>query len=403
MKIQLALDDISMDMAMELLDKVSDFLEIAEAGTPFLMRYGMEGVRKLRDRYPSLQILCDGKIMDAGSCEAELAFQAGADYVTVLAVTDDRTIQDVVSMARKYGKKTVADMICVENLEERAKELDGLGVDVVAVHTGVDQQAAGRTPLGDLRVLRKAGIRAQLAVAGGIRLSVLEEYLQYEPEIIIVGGGIVHADDPAGEAKKLAEKIHGWMERKGSVGAKAYTGKILEELTKNQQYLQENELQKIVEEILGAGYIFTAGAGRSRTAIQAFTNRLMHLGLSVSLAGEISAPHTKAGDLLIIGSGSGETESLVAMAKKAKRNGMRIALFTMDEGSAIGRIADAVAVLPGASPKLRQKGKQVSSIQPMGSAFEQLCFLVCDGIILELMDRMGQTSEEMFERHTDLE
>ena len=30
-------------------------------------------------------------------------------------------------------------------------------------------------------------------------------------------------------------------------------------------------------------------------------------------------------------------------------------------------------------------------------------FLVCDSMILELMERMGQTSDEMFDRHADLE
>lgn len=214
MKLQLALDDVSMDEALKLLDQVSGFIEIAETGTPFLMEYGMEAVRRIRDRYPSLQVLCDGKIMDAGACEAELALRAGADYVTVLAVTDDRTIRDVAAVTRKYGKKTVADMICVERLKERAKELEKLGVDVIAVHTGVDQQAAGRTPLGDLKELRSCVTCAQLAVAGGIRISVLEDYLKYGPEILIVGAGIVHAKDPAEEARKLAEKIRGWGKRR---------------------------------------------------------------------------------------------------------------------------------------------------------------------------------------------
>lgn len=207
MKLQIALDDISMEAAMELLGKVKEYADIAEVGTPFLMEYGMEAVRRIHAGFPGLSILCDGKIMDAGGYEAELAFRAGADYVTVLAVTDDRTILDVVAAAKKYGKKTVADMICVENLKERTRQLEELGVDVIAVHTGVDQQAAGRTPLQDLKELRSTVTCAQIAVAGGIRLDTLDAYLEYEPEIIIVGGGIVHAKDPAGETKKLAEKI----------------------------------------------------------------------------------------------------------------------------------------------------------------------------------------------------
>ena len=40
-----------------------------------------------------LEVLCDAKIMDAGAYEAQLAYDAGADYVTVLGITDDLTIK----------------------------------------------------------------------------------------------------------------------------------------------------------------------------------------------------------------------------------------------------------------------------------------------------------------------
>ena len=75
--------------------------------------------------------------------------------------------------------------------------------------------------------------------------------------------------------------------------------------------------------------IFLNGAGRSGIAIRAFANRLMHIGFSVSIVGEISSPHSKPGDLLIICSGSGETGSLKSLAEKAKQSGIDLALVTM--------------------------------------------------------------------------
>lgn len=178
--------------------------------------------------------------------------------------------------------------------------------------------------------------------------------------------------------------------------------RILAELTANQRHIEEEGLQALVNQILQANHVFLAGSGRSGVAIRGFANRLMHLGKSVSLVGDISSPHSTPGDLLIIGSGSGETESLVALAHKAKRSDVRIGLITMDATSTIGRLADAVVVLPGVSPKL-QGAAQVTSIQPMGSAFEQISFLTYDAIILELMQRTGQTTDTMFPRHADLE
>lgn len=208
-KLQIALDDIALDEALQLVDKIQESIDIVEIGTPFMMEYGMAAVRKFREKFPDLEILCDGKIMDAGGYEAELAYKAGADYVTVLAVTDDLTIADVVSSAKKCGKKVMADMICVTNLKARIEKVEELGVDVISVHTGVDQQAAGRTPLDDLREMRACVKHTAIAVAGGVNAETVKDYLKYEPEIIIVGGGIVHAKDPVKEARVLADWIGG--------------------------------------------------------------------------------------------------------------------------------------------------------------------------------------------------
>lgn len=187
------------------------------------------------------------------------------------------------------------------------------------------------------------------------------------------------------------------------MSVKEYTGKILKELTGNLRYVNDEQLDRMTNVILSADHIFTAGAGRSGVAMKAFTNRMMHLGLSVNSVGEISSPHTCKGDLLIIGSGSGETESLVAIAKKAKKNNVAIALITMDAASSIATLSDVVVVLPGVSPKLTNADMRINSIQPMGSVFEQMSFLIYDSIILELMDRMNETSDTMFCRHADLE
>lgn len=207
-KLQIALDDITLVKALILLDKVHNDVDIVEVGTPFMMEYGMEAVRKIKAAFPNLEVLCDAKIMDAGSYEAQLAFQAGADYVTVLGVTDDLTIKDCVVAARNANAKIMVDMICVKDLPERIKTVEKLGVDVIAVHTGVDQQAAGRTPLDDLKEMRQSVSNTALAVAGGISCSTIEEYMKYQPEIIIVGSGIVKAMDPVKAAQDLASRMH---------------------------------------------------------------------------------------------------------------------------------------------------------------------------------------------------
>lgn len=208
-QLQLALDDVSRDDAIALLEHVSTHLDIVEVGTPLLMRYGVAIVTDIKNAFPDLQVLCDAKIMDAAGMEACLAFDAGADFVTVLAVTDDLSVAECVRAAEDRGRKVMADMICVTDLAQRARELEDAGVNVIAVHTGVDQQAMGRTPLDDLRDLRAAVSRTPLAVAGGIRCATASDYLAHDPEILIVGSGITGAADPAAETRTLRALIEG--------------------------------------------------------------------------------------------------------------------------------------------------------------------------------------------------
>lgn len=207
-ELQLALDDITLDDAMALLKRIGRHVDIVEAGTPFIMENGMEAVRRIHAAFPYLSLLCDGKIMDAGTLEAGMLFDAGAKIATVLALTDDQTIRDCVAEANRRGCQMMADMICVPDIPKRVKELEELGVHIIAVHTGVDQQKKGRTPLDDLRVMCQCAERAEVAVAGGIRLETVDDYLACGPAIVIVGGGILGQPDPAAAAEALYELIH---------------------------------------------------------------------------------------------------------------------------------------------------------------------------------------------------
>lgn len=177
---------------------------------------------------------------------------------------------------------------------------------------------------------------------------------------------------------------------------------ILSELQQNTLKIDDVQAAQFVEQIKNAKHIFLQGAGRSGIAIRGLANRLLHLGFSVSVVGEISSPHTKPGDLLIIGSGSGETGSLVSLAQKAVACGVDVALITMKANSTIGKLAKSVLVLPGTVKEDNDREKGTFS-QPMGSAFEQLCFISYDAIVLELMTQLGETSDTMFKRHADLE
>lgn len=203
MKLQLALDDITLEKAVELVKKVEEQIDIIEVGTPMVIEYGMEAVRTMKKNFPEKEVLADLKIMDAGYYEAEEALKAGADYITVLGVTDNLTIKGCVDAAAAYSGQVVVDMICVTDLEGRIKKVEELGVDFVSVHIGVDQQAAGRTPIDDLKIMSSTATKAKVSVAGGISVKTIDEYKKYAPDVVIVGSGITHAEDSLIAATEL--------------------------------------------------------------------------------------------------------------------------------------------------------------------------------------------------------
>jgi 3-hexulose-6-phosphate synthase len=209
-QLQLALDDVDWDDALALVDLVQADIDIVEVGTPLLMRYGLHMVTAIKERFSHLDVLCDAKIIDAAKYEAHICFEAGADYVTFLALTDDLTVEACVAAASVAGRKAMADMICVSDLVGRARRLKELGVELLAVHTGVDQQANGLTSLDALRDLAGAVNGTPLAVAGGINRSTLPDYLKFKPSIVIIGSGITHALDGAAEARAIHQMLGEW-------------------------------------------------------------------------------------------------------------------------------------------------------------------------------------------------
>ncbi len=148
--------------------------------------------------------------------------------------------------------------------------------------------------------------------------------------------------------------------------------------------------------------IYCAGVGRSGYMMRAFTVRLMHCGLNAHFIGDSSTPGSRAGDTLVLGTGSGETESLKAYAAKAKKIGLSILTITTVPDSSLGKAADICLQLPAPTPKANVDAGFIS-IQPMGSLFEQCLLLSLDEMIMEIMDKMNLTAETMFKRHANLE
>ena len=126
---------------------------------------------------------------------------------------------------------------------------------------------------------------------------------------------------------------------------------IAKEVTDNLSRVDPEATEALLEAIREAKRVFFAGRGRSLLMLRGLAMRLMHLGLCVYVTGETVTPAAGPGDLLLIGSGSGETTTLVPLAQQAHKLGMRVALLTIFPDSTLARLADHVVVIPGTSGK----------------------------------------------------
>ena len=182
----------------------------------------------------------------------------------------------------------------------------------------------------------------------------------------------------------------------------ASSKKVIDELENTLTNIEGDQANKFVDMVNDGSEIFVCGAGRSGFMARSFCMRLMHIGLNCYMVGETVTPNIKENDVLVVCSGSGETASLVSMAQKAKTLKAKVALVTINPESTIGKIADVVVEIKAVSPKTN-KINSATSIQPMGSLFEQSLLIFLDISILGIMEKRKLTSDNMFKRHANLE
>jgi len=181
---------------------------------------------------------------------------------------------------------------------------------------------------------------------------------------------------------------------------KEVSEKIFEEISYVQEHIVEAEVLEFIQAILQASHIIVYGVGRMGLISRAFVMRLMHLGFHAYFLGETTTPSVGPDDLLLITSGSGETRTVVEVAKLGKSRGVRLATITCNPMSTIAKLADIIVTMPDLVNMSKTDQK---SIQPMKTTVEQNLLILLDAIVILIMDRTNQTSEDLWGRHSNLE
>lgn len=205
--LQLALDVINEKRALQIAsESVKGGVDWIEVGTPLIKSEGMKIIRTLKKAHPKKNIIADMKTMDTGALEVEMAAKAGADVVCILAAADDTTITDAVKAKQKYNVKILADLIGIQEIVSRAKRLEELGVDIICIHIGIDEQMKAKNPLDFVKQLSST-VNLPIAVAGGINSETAGLIVKSGASIVIVGGAITKSKKVTESTKTIKEAM----------------------------------------------------------------------------------------------------------------------------------------------------------------------------------------------------
>ena len=204
-QLQLALDYISLPKAIVMAATVAPEVDIIEIGTPLCKAAGLDAIRAIREICPDKLILADFKAPDVGGLEATMAFDAGADMMTVIGGAALATVEQALSVARERGKEMLMELTGVRDILERAVEWQKIGVERIVYHREWDAQSAGREwGEGDKDTIRKLiDMGFKVTATGGLTMELLPFFADLPVSVLICGRGIREASDPRAAAHKM--------------------------------------------------------------------------------------------------------------------------------------------------------------------------------------------------------
>ena len=184
--------------------------------------------------------------------------------------------------------------------------------------------------------------------------------------------------------------------------------KLAERQAEMLKSVDQSELDAMAQAILDAERVFVSGWGRAGNNIKILSMDCSQIGLKTHVIGDNSCPSMTDRDILIIGSGSGGTKSMILFANQAKGHGSKIGLLVGKRGSELERLADYTVHIddtvmigqdycpPEGTVTLEEQLMQANAFYPVMQA-------VCDALTAYCADKLGVTPADMGRNHNNIE
>ncbi|MBF0714687.1 3-keto-L-gulonate-6-phosphate decarboxylase UlaD [Gemelliphila palaticanis] len=191
-KLQVALDNNTIESALESIKACGDVVDVIEAGTILCLADGMKAVKCLRALYPDKELIADTKCADAGGTVAKNCKEAGADIMTVICCA---TIPTMKAAQKEIG--TLQVELYGNWTFEEAEQWLAAGIDQAIYHQSRDALLSGETwGENDLNKVKKLiDMGFKVSVTGGLSKETLELFRGLDVYTFITGRGITAAED----------------------------------------------------------------------------------------------------------------------------------------------------------------------------------------------------------------
>lgn len=204
MKIQLAIDRVSIERAKEIAKEAQQYIDIIEVGTALIKDFGMLSVREIKREFPDKTVLADLKTIDEGAYEFTSAFKNGADIATVMGAASMDTLRACYETAKSFDKLMMIDLLEVE--DKKIYRLNEFRDAIFCIHSPSDsmEQTIGSL-LKDFKS-KFSGI-SNIAVAGGVAHETIREIKEANVNIVIIGGAITKSENIKKSAMSFREML----------------------------------------------------------------------------------------------------------------------------------------------------------------------------------------------------
>lgn len=175
---------------------------------------------------------------------------------------------------------------------------------------------------------------------------------------------------------------------------------ILKELQSVCNNISKSDYEALVSLLQRDDSFYFAGEGRSGLVAKAIAMRLMHAGKKVYVVGETITPAIERNDVLIMLSGSGETNQIVHLGKQASENGAYVFLVTTNKKAMNQTWCMNGLHIPAATK--RRLPDEPKTIQPLGNQFDQSAHIILDAAIIDSVKSIN-IQQKMSKKHSNLE